>query len=105
MTYQRYTAASVRDVLARAEEILTSRLPATVEHRDGHSVRVTGGDGTAVVSAHKHGLDTVVNVETDQFRTSRLDGEVQYLLTMLPYQPGDSHRPGAVQPGGLGGRA
>ena len=101
MTYERLTAASVRVVLDLAEEILVDRIPLTKETADRHSVRLAGGDGTVTVTAHKHGLDTVVHAETDQVRTSRLDTEVQYFLTLLPYQPGDRRdRPG-VQPGGL----
>ncbi len=102
MTYERWTAAPVREVLAQAVAILTDRLPIRVEHQDGHQVRLTGADGSATVSAHRHGMDTVVHVATDQVRTSRLDTEVQYFLTMLPYQPGDEHERGTVQPGGLG---
>jgi len=101
MTYERWTAAPVREVLARAVSILTERLPIAVEHTDGHNVRLSGGDGTATVSAHRHGFDTIVHVETDQARTSRLDTEVQYFLTMLPYQPDDARPPGAARPGGL----
>jgi hypothetical protein len=42
-----------------------------------------------------------VHADTDQVRTSRLDTEVQYLLTLLPYQPGDSKGLGEALPGGL----
>jgi len=102
MTYERWTAAPVREVLAQAVTILTDRLPIAVEHEDGHAVRLSGGDGTATISAHRHGFDTVVHVETDQVRTSRLDTEVQYFLTMLPYQPEDTRPVAPVRPGGPG---
>jgi hypothetical protein len=42
-----------------------------------------------------------VHVATDQLRTSRLDTEIQYFLTMLPYQPGDVKGKGDALPGGL----
>lgn len=101
MTYERLTAAGVREVLELAEEILAERIPIRKASADRHSIRLTGGDGTVTITAHKHGLETQVEAETDQVRTSRLDTEVQYFLTLLPYQPGDRRdRPG-VQPGGL----
>lgn len=101
MTYERLTAAPVRMVLDLAEEILVERIPIRKESADGHSIRMTGGDGTVTVRAHKHGMETVVHAETDQVRTSRLDTEVQYFLTLLPYQPGDRRDRDGIQPGGL----
>lgn len=101
MKYERRTAAPIADVLRLAEEILTERLPTEKVAADAHSVRFTGGDGTATISAHRHGFETVVHVHTDQVRTSRLDGEVQYFMTMLPYQPGDVRGSGTALPGGL----
>lgn len=104
MKYERRTAASVADVLRLAEEILTERLPTEKVASDAHSVRFSGGDGTATIAAHRHGHETVIHVKTDQLRTSRLDGEVQYFMTMLPYQPGDVRGAGTAQPGGLSRR-
>jgi hypothetical protein len=101
MTYERWTAAPVREVLRLAEQILTERLPTKKVAEDSHSVRLVGGDGTVTVSAHRHGMETVVHAETDQVRTSRLDLEVQYFMTMLPYQPGDAMPRREAQPGGL----
>jgi hypothetical protein len=101
MTYERWTALTIREALRLAEQILTERLPIEKTAGDAHSVRLTGGDGTVTISAHKHGFDTVVHAGTDQVRTSRLDTEVQYYLTMLPFQPGDSRKRAEVQPGGL----
>ena len=72
-----------------AEEILTERLPIKRIGGDGHSVTLEGGDGKVRIAAHKHGLDTTVQATTDQLRTSRLDTEVQYYMSQLPYQPGD----------------
>jgi hypothetical protein len=100
-TYERYTAASVGEVLRTAEEVLIERLPMEVVEKTRHAITLRGGDGTAVIEAHRHGLDTVVNVATDQLRTSRLDLDVQFLMTMLPYQPGDVRGAGNALPGGL----
>jgi hypothetical protein len=50
---------------------------------------------------HSHGIENLVHVMTDQLRTSRLDVEVQYYLTLLPYQPNDTKSRGTAQPGGL----
>jgi hypothetical protein len=101
MTYERMTAAPIRDVLRLAEELLTSRLPIRKVGGDSHSVQFEGGDGTATISAHRHGLETQVHAITDQLRTSRLDLEVQYLMSQLPYQPGDVRGGGRALPGGL----
>jgi len=101
MTYERLTAAPVHEVLDLAEEILAERIPIRREFFDRHTIRLSGGDGTVTITAHKHGLDTLVEAETDQVRTSRLDTEVQYFLTLLPYQPGDRRDRATVQPGGL----
>ena len=100
-SYERYTAAGVAEVLALAEEMLPSRLPLEVVEKKRHSIKLTGGDGSVMIDAHRHGLDTVVNAMTDQVRTSRLDLDVQYLMTMLPYQPGDVRGAGVALPGGL----
>ena len=88
-TYTRNTAATIRDALRLAEEVLTARLPIRKTAEDAHSVTLEGGDGKVRVSAHKHGLDTTVDAATDQLRTSRLDVDVQYYMSRLPYQPGD----------------
>lgn len=101
MTYERITAAPVKECLARAVEVLTGRLPLAQVAADGHSVKLTGGDGTVTITAHRHGMDTVVHAATDQLRTSRLDMDVQYYMTLLPYQPGDRRSSGAALPGGL----
>ena len=88
-TYTRNTAAPIRDVLKVAEEVLTGRLPIRKTAGDAHSVTLEGGDGKVRIDAHKHGLDTTVEATTDQLRTSRLDLDVQYFMSRLPYQPGD----------------
>jgi hypothetical protein len=103
-TYERETASSIREVLRHAEEVLTARLPITKVGGDSHSVILSGADGTVTIGAHKHGVHTVVHAETDQLRTSRLDGDVQYLMTLLPYQPGDKRSVKPELPGGLSNR-
>jgi hypothetical protein len=99
--YERFTSASIADVLKLAEEVLTARLPIEVVARDRHALRLSGGDGDVTIDAHRHGLDTLIHAHTDQLRTSRLDLDVQYFMTMLPYQPGDVRGGGAALPGGL----
>ena len=101
MTYERYTAAPAREVLRLAEEMLTARLPIRKTGGDHHSITLEGGDGTVTFTVHRHGLDTQVHAATDQLRTSRLDGDVQYFMTMLPYQPGDVRGEGNALPGAL----
>lgn len=103
MTYERVTAVPVAEALARTVEVLTARLPLAKLSEDRHSVRLSGGDGTVTVSAHRHGPETIVEAETDQLRTSRLDIDVRYAITMLPYQPGDRRGAGEALPGGLSG--
>lgn len=88
-SYTRMTAASIKEVLRQAEEILTARLPIEKTGEGRHSVTLSGGDGTVTFTAHRHGLQTEVVASTDQLRTSRLDLDVQFVLTTLPYQPGD----------------
>ena len=101
MTYERQTAASTEEALRIAEEVLTSRLPLTKQAGDHHSITLTGGDGTVKIKAHRHGLATIVQAATDQLRTSRLDMDVQFFMTMLPYQPHERRGVGHAQPGGL----
>jgi hypothetical protein len=101
MTYERMTAAPVKEVLRLAEEVLTSRLPIAKTAGDGHSITLEGGDGTVTISAHRHGLETQIHAATDQLRTSRLDLDTQYFMSMLPYQPGDVRGAGRALPGGL----
>lgn len=103
MTYERMTAAPIREVLRLAEEVLTTRLPMERVGGDHHSVTLAGGDGRVTISAHRHGLDTQVHADTDQLRTSRLDLDVQYFMTLLPYQPGEKRGAGRdALPGALG---
>lgn len=89
-TYERTTATTIREVLREAEAILLERLPLKKIAEDKHSLTLEGADGRVRFHAHKHGLDTLVGAETDQLRTSRLDLDVQYVMSRLPYQPGDT---------------
>jgi hypothetical protein len=89
-SYERTTAATIRDILRTAEEVLTERLPIRKIRADDHSITLEGGDGKVRISAHRHGLDTVVQAVTDQLGTSRLDMDVQYFMGRLPYQPADT---------------
>ncbi|MEJ2217940.1 MAG: hypothetical protein P8099_15130 [Gemmatimonadota bacterium] len=90
--YQRQTAMSEREAIRIAAEYLPQRIPLERTGGDDHSITLKGGDGTATISAHRHGPETVVTVETDQLRTSRIDIEVQHYLNQLPYQPEDEQR-------------
>jgi hypothetical protein len=101
MTYERMTAAPMREVLRMAEEILTARLPISRTGGDHHSITLEGGDGAVTITVHRHGVETQVHAATDQLRTSRLDLDVQYFMTMLPYQPGDVRGAGTALPGAL----
>ena len=87
--YQRYTADPTREVLRKADEILTGRAGLSRSRESRHSVTYTGAEGTVVLDIHRHGVTTDVVARTNQLRTSKLDGVVRYLLNSLPYQPGD----------------
>ena len=87
--YERFTAATIAQVLTRAEEVLTARLPLRKTAETHHSITLSGADGTVTFTCHRHGLESNVVAATDQLRTSRLDNDVQYLLTLLPYEPND----------------
>jgi hypothetical protein len=100
-SYERFTAAGIAEVLDLAAQELPARLPIEVVERKRHSIKLRGGDGTVLIEVHRHGHDSLVHATTDQLRTSRLDLDVQYLMTMLPYQPGDVRGAGTALPGGL----
>jgi hypothetical protein len=91
-SYQRLTAMAGSEAVALAADYLRERIPLEVVAQDGHSVTLTGGDGTVTVSSHAHGMETEVTVSTDQLRTSRIDLEAQHYLNQLPYQPEDRQR-------------
>ncbi|MGH7482377.1 MAG: hypothetical protein ACRELV_09495 [Longimicrobiales bacterium] len=88
-SYERHTATPAGQALRTAEEFLTARIPLEKTTEEAHAITLRGGDGSVVITAHRHGLRTVVSATTDQVGTSRLDVEVQHYLNQLPYQPGD----------------
>jgi hypothetical protein len=88
-SYERMTAASMKEVLEAAGKVLTERLPIAQVASDRHSATFAGEDGTVTFTVHRHGTETQVIASTDQVRTSRLDVETQYVLGKLPYQPGN----------------
>ncbi len=88
-SYERRTAAGIAEALRKAETVLTGRLPLEKVAEDRHSIMLRGGDGTVKISVHPHGLENLVHASTDQLRTSRLDLDVQYYMTLLPYEPED----------------
>lgn len=90
--YERLTAMKGSEAVTLAAEFLQERIPLEVIEQDDHAVTLRGGDGSITVSAHSHGMETSVKVETDQLRTSRIDIEAQHYLNQLPYQPGDEQR-------------
>ena len=90
--YERLTAMKGSEAVKLAADYLQERIPLEVLEQDDHRVKLQGGDGTVTVSAHSHGMETSVRVETDQLRTSRIDIEAQHYLNQLPYQPGDEQR-------------
>jgi hypothetical protein len=90
--YERSTVLPTRDVFAKAHEILTGRGELQRTEESAHRLTYTGGEGTVVLEAHRHGPATVVTVRTDRLRTSKVDGVVRYLLNQLPYQWGDPPR-------------
>ena len=90
--YQRFTAAPLRDVLALATEVLTARGGLTQTAETPHGLTFSGPEGVVQLQAHRHGFRTDVVVRTNQLRTSKVDGVVRFLLTQLPFQPGDPAR-------------
>ncbi len=90
--YQRYTVVPVREVLKKADEILTTRIGLQRTRESRHGATYSGAEGTLSLEAHRHGLQTDVIVRTNQLRTSKIDGVVRYLLNQFPYQPGDPAR-------------
>lgn len=87
--YQRYTALPAREVLVRAEEILTTRGGLRRSREARHMVSYAGPEGLVNLELHRHGAMTDVIARTNQLRTSKLDIVVRHLLNQLPYQPGD----------------
>lgn len=91
--YQRKTALSPKEVLAKADEVLPEIVGLTRSKSSSHGATFSGEEGTVTLSAHPHGPYTDVVASTDRLRTSRLDYEIQKFLNLLPYEPGDRPRP------------
>lgn len=90
--YERMTALGVREIWARADEILVTRGELRMNRESRHARTYSGPEGTVVVEAHRHGPYTAVTVRTDRLRTSKVDGVVRFFMNQLPYQPGDPPR-------------
>ncbi len=87
--YQRKTALSPKEVLAKADEFIPEIVGLTRSKGSSHDASFSGEEGTLTLEAHRHGLYTDVVASTDRLRTSRLDYEIQKFLNLLPYEPGD----------------
>ena len=96
--YRRKTASSPSEVLEQADTFLPELLGLERSQNSDHSATWTGTEGAVTISAHRHGPYTDVVANTDRLRTSRLDYEVQRLLTQLPYEPGDAGGLGSGEP-------
>jgi len=96
--YRRKTASSPSEVLEQADAFLPDILGLQCSEKTDHAATWVGTEGTVTISAHRHGPYTDVVADTDQLRTSRLDYELQRLLTQLPYEPGDAGGPGSGEP-------
>ncbi len=92
--YQRKTALEPKEVLAKAEQFLPSRLGLTKIKGSAHSATYSGAEGTVTLVVHRHGPYTDVVADTDRLRTSRMDYEIQRFLALLPYEPHDKQDPG-----------
>jgi hypothetical protein len=97
--YQRKTALSPEEVLARAEEVIPAILGLTKSKDSSHGASYAGEEGTVTLSAHRHGPYTDVVASTDGLRTSKVDYEIQKFLNLLPYEPGDEGGVGSQDDG------
>lgn len=96
--YQRKTALTPKDILAKADEVLPGMVGLTRTKATSHGASFSGDEGTVTLSAHRHGPYTEVVATTDRLRTSRLDYEIQKFLNLLPYEPGDRGGPDSGEP-------
>jgi hypothetical protein len=90
--YERSTVLPIREVFARAHQILTERAELSRAQESPHQVTYEGDEGRVVLEAHRHGPATLVVARTDRLRTNKIDGVVRYLFNQLPYQWGDPPR-------------
>jgi hypothetical protein len=91
--YQRKTAFSPDEVMAKADEVIPHAIGLTRLKSSSHQSSFSGEEGSVTLSAHRHGPYTDVVASTDRLRTSRLDYEIQKFLNLLPYEPGDRSGP------------
>ncbi len=96
--YQRRTVISPSDILSKAEELLPEWIGLSKTKSTSHTATFSGDEGTVTLTAHRHGPYTNVFVSSDRLRTSRLDYEIQKVLTELPYEPGDAGGRGSGEP-------
>lgn len=96
--YQRKTALSPKEILAKADEVIPEIVGLTRSQGGSHGASYSGEEGTVSIEAHRHGAYTDVVASTDQLRTSRLDYEIQKFLNLLPYEPGDDVVSGSDEP-------
>ena len=96
--YQRKTAFSPEEVLAKAELLLPRWIGLSKSKGSTHGATYTGNEGTVTLTAHRHGHYTDVVASTNRLRTSRMDYEIQKFLTELPYEPGDAGGRGSGDP-------
>ena len=96
--YQRKTASSPSEILARAATTLPEMVGLAKVKESGHGATYSGDEGTVTLSVHRHGPYTDVVATTDRLRTSRLDYEIQRFLNQLPYEPGDKGGRGSGEP-------
>jgi len=97
--YQRKTALSPKEVLAKAEEVIPALVGLTRSKGSSHGASFSGEEGTVTLSAHRHGPYTEVVASTDRLRTSRVDYEIQKFLTTMdgyPFQEGQSLNAGGI---------
>lgn len=93
--YQRKTVLPPAKAFGLAADILQNVFNFSPKARAKHEVTFRGGEGEVTFEAHRHGPYTVVTATTDCLRTSRLDYEVQRILSWMPYEPGDHRGPEA----------
>ena len=96
--YQRKTALSPEEILAKADEVIPAWIGLKKSKGSSHGGSFTGEEGTVTLSVHRHGPYTEVVASTDRLRTSRLDYEIQKFLNLLPYEPGDEVGSGSGEP-------
>ena len=103
-SYQRKTVLTPPEAFELAADILSNVLKLSKTGQSDHEATFTGEEGTVALSAHRHGPYTSVTATTDKLRTSRLDYEVQRILSWMPYEPGDKRGPASTRLMGRGVR-